>query len=71
MEIIKSKLKAMEITKSKVKTNTLKSSKYPRFSADVISVVLEFIDLPDEFLKLRRINRTFDQAAFRILLFKR
>ena len=37
----------------------------------MISVVLEYIESPEEYLNLRCVNRTFDQAAFRILLFKR
>ena len=44
--------------------------KFPRFTADVISVVLEFIDTPEEYTRLRLVNRTFDQAAYRILLYK-
>ena len=45
--------------------------KFHRFTADVISVVLEYVESPEEFISLRLVSRDFDRAAFRILLFKR
>ena len=45
--------------------------RFGRITADVISVVLEYVDTPEEYIRLRLVSRTFDKAAFRILLFKR
>ena len=41
-----------------------------RWSEKLICCILEFVDLPKEFIKLRLISKVFEQAAFKTLPLK-